>query len=115
MCAGDRGVARRRQLVAAPRGGVAFVNLARHGDANFPGFSDMLLETCAATVRSPERFAQTGAGWVLRELSHAEPVRVAAFVEQHISALSAEGLSYAVARLPAETQARLKRLHKQHG
>lgn len=92
--------------------GVAFINVARHGDANFPGFSDMLLATCAATVRSPERFAQTGTGWVLRELSHAEPARVAAFVEEHVAALSAEGLGYAVAKLPTETKARLKRLHK---
>jgi 3-methyladenine DNA glycosylase AlkD len=92
--------------------GVAFVNLARRGEQNFPGFTQMLLDTCAATSRSPERFAQTGAGWVLRELSHAEPERVAAFVEEHLPQLSTEAVSYATAKLPPETRLRLKNLKK---
>ena len=92
--------------------GVAFVNLAPHGDANFPGFTAMLLEICATTVQSPERFAQTGTGWVLRELSRAEPERVAAFIESHIRHLSGEGLRYATAKLPPESRARLASLRK---
>jgi 3-methyladenine DNA glycosylase AlkD len=92
--------------------GVAFVNLASRGEKNFPGFTQMLLDTCAATSRSPERFAQTGTGWVLRELSHAEPEQVASFVEQHITQLSAEAVSYATAKLPPATRQRLKSLKK---
>ncbi|HET9494975.1 MAG TPA: DNA alkylation repair protein [Chloroflexia bacterium] len=88
--------------------GVAFVNLAPRGEANFPGFTDMLLETCAATVRDPQRFAQTGTGWVLRELSRAEPERVAAFVSDNIGYLSREAFNYATARLPDEVKSALK-------
>lgn len=79
--------------------GVAFVNLARRGDANFPGFVSLVLEVCAATVQSPERFAQTGTGWVLRELSVAEPERVRAFLRKHREKFSAEGLRYATEKL----------------
>jgi 3-methyladenine DNA glycosylase AlkD len=92
--------------------GVAFVNLAKRGEGNFPGFTGMLLEVCAATVQSAERFAQTGTGWVLRELSLAEPQQVAGFVEEQLGFFSAEGLAYATAKLPAETKARLKSAYK---
>ncbi len=93
--------------------GVAFVNLAPKGEANFVGFSAILLSVCAATVKYPERFAQTGTGWVLRELSHAEPERVASFVEKHVRYFSAEGLSYAITKLPQQTKLRLKKLHRE--
>jgi 3-methyladenine DNA glycosylase AlkD len=93
--------------------GVAFVDLAKNGDENFPGFTDILLEVCKATVSHPERFAQTGTGWALRELSLAEPERVAAFVEQHIPSFSSEGLRYAIAKLPEDAQERLRRLHRE--
>lgn len=93
--------------------GVAFVNLAKNGDENFPGFTDMLLETCAITVQHPERFAQTGTGWVLRELSLAEPEQVVTFVETHLHCFSSEALQKAVANLTAETQARLRETHRE--
>lgn len=73
------------------------------------------MKTCAATVQHEERFAQTGTGWVLRELSHAEAERVIKFVEKHARYFSTEGLSYAIAKLPAKTKVRLKRLHKENG
>jgi 3-methyladenine DNA glycosylase AlkD len=92
--------------------GVAFVNLARRGEDNFPGFVNMLLEVCTATVQTTERFAQTGTGWVLRELSLAEPQRVIGFVEEHLGCFSTEGLAYAMEKLPAETTARLKAAHR---
>jgi 3-methyladenine DNA glycosylase AlkD len=87
--------------------GVAFVDLAKHGDANFDGFTDMLLEVCAATVQHSERFAQTGTGWVLRELSLADQERVVDFVETHLNRLTREGLRYATAKLPAPIKDRL--------
>jgi 3-methyladenine DNA glycosylase AlkD len=89
---------------------VGFVNLARRGEANFGGFTDMLLATCAPLVASPERFAQTGAGWVLRELSLAEPERVISFMEDRIGLFSRAGLSYATGKLPPATKARLRAL-----
>jgi 3-methyladenine DNA glycosylase AlkD len=86
---------------------VAFVNLAKQGEANFEGFTEMLLESCATLVKRPERFAQTGAGWVLRELSCADPAAVFAFVGAHREELSKEAFKRATGRLPAEDKARL--------
>jgi len=62
---------------------VSFANLAAKGDDNWPGFVEMLLRTCATNVKDPARFSQTGVGWLLRELSKAEPDHVAAFVDAH--------------------------------
>lgn len=92
---------------------VAFVNLAKGGETNFPGFTEMLLATCAPLVASDERFAQTGAGWVLRELSLAEPRQVARFVEDRIGQFSREGLTSATEKLPATVKTRLRRLYRE--
>jgi 3-methyladenine DNA glycosylase AlkD len=93
--------------------GVAFVNLAKDGDKNFPGFTNMLLAICATTVDHPERFAQTGTGWVLRELGLAEPGQVTGFIEAHLHRFSREGLQRAVTKLDTETQTRLKQMHRE--
>jgi 3-methyladenine DNA glycosylase AlkD len=60
----------------------------------------MLLDVCADTVQSDERFAQTGTGWVLRELSSAEPERVMDFIEQHAEDFTADGWQYLFSKLP---------------
>ena len=72
----------------------------------------MLLETCARTVECPERFAQTGTGWVLRELSVAEPERVIGFVETRIASFSREGLRYALEKSLSAEKKRLLNLRK---
>ena len=77
---------------------VSFVNVAARGDTNFAGFTDLLLDACAANIRFAERFAHTGPGWALRELSAAEPERVRDFVDAHPE-LSREGRRMALARL----------------
>ena len=87
--------------------GVAFVNLAGAGEGNFEGFTDMLLEVCAMTVQDPARFAQTGTGWVLRELGQAEQERVLAFVREHRVLFSKEALKRALERMPEEVQQEL--------
>jgi 3-methyladenine DNA glycosylase AlkD len=87
--------------------GVAFVNLAKHGEDNFAGFTEMLLEVCAATVQHPERFAQTGTGWVLRELGLAEQERVVDFIQQHRDRFSREAVRKAVEKMPVEIQKEL--------
>lgn len=89
--------------------GVAFVSVAKLGDRNFDGFTDMLLQVCDRTVRHRERFAQTGTGWVLRELAKAEPERVLAFVEAHLEHFSREGLRYALEKMPEDERRRLER------
>lgn len=86
---------------------VAFVNLAKRGDANFKGFTALMLATCATTVRSPERFAQTGVGWLLRELAAAEREAVLAFTDEHLALMSREAVRYVVERMPKGVQARV--------
>lgn len=93
---------------------VAFVNLAAKGEANFPGFTQLVLDACAALVEDPARFAHTGAGWVLRELSVADPQAVDAFVAERIGQLTAEGVRYATAKFPEARRKELNALHKQH-
>jgi 3-methyladenine DNA glycosylase AlkD len=91
---------------------VAFVNLAERGDDNFPGFTRLMLETCAVTVRCPERFAQTGVGWLLRELAAADREAVLAFTSDNLGAMSREGVRYVVERMPKTVQARVIARHR---
>ena len=91
---------------------VAFVPHAKRGDENFPGFTDMLIEVCAAAIQSEERFAQTGAGWALRELATADQDRVAGFIEANAARFSAEGMRYATERMPPDLRARLRQLRR---
>jgi 3-methyladenine DNA glycosylase AlkD len=77
---------------------VSFVYVAARGEANFAGFTDLLLEACAANIQATDRFAHTGPGWALRELSVAEPERVRDFVDAHPE-FSREGRRMALARL----------------
>lgn len=102
---------RARNLWRRRAAGVAFVPLAPAGEANFAGFTDMVLDVCRATVRYPDRFAQTGTGWVLRELSKAEPERVAAFVDQQLELMSREAVRMSVARLEDGDRSRLLSAH----
>jgi 3-methyladenine DNA glycosylase AlkD len=77
---------------------VAFVGSAPSADRQFPGYVELVLSACAANLVSDDRFAHTGPGWVLRELSRVAPDAVRDFVEEH-PALSAEGRRMALARL----------------
>lgn len=92
--------------------GVAFVNLAGDGESNFPGFTTMLLDVCATTIRSQERFAQTGTGWVLREVWQAEPDRVTTFIEEHLDSFSSEGLRYATEKMPNDIKTRFRQVYR---
>jgi 3-methyladenine DNA glycosylase AlkD len=91
---------------------VAFVNLAKRGDDNFAGFTRLMLDTCAVTVRCPERFAQTGVGWLLRELAAADRDAVLAFTSDNLDAMSREGVRYVVERMPKTVQARVLSQHR---
>jgi 3-methyladenine DNA glycosylase AlkD len=99
------GVWRRRASV------VAFANLAKDGDQNFPGFTEMVLENCTRLLGSQERFAQTGVGWVLRELSRSDGGRVKGFIEANLDRFSREALKNATKYLPPEVTERLLRAH----
>lgn len=77
---------------------VAFVKLAPQSPPPFPGFVELLLAACANNLVSPDRFAHTGPGWLLRELSRSHPDQVARFVKAHPE-LSVEAARMATARL----------------
>jgi 3-methyladenine DNA glycosylase AlkD len=90
---------------------VAFANLASKGDQNFSGFTEMVLDNCSHLLGSQERFAQTGVGWILRELSRSDQGRVIDFVESNLDRFSREGLKNATKYLPPEVAERLLRAH----
>ena len=77
---------------------VAFVKLAPRAAEAFDGFVALVLEACANNLAHEGRFAHTGPGWVLRELSRAVPDAVATFVDAHPE-MSAEARRMATARL----------------
>lgn len=78
---------------------VSLVNLAPKGESVFPGFSQMSIRVCEANAESPERFLQTSVGWLLRELSRADPQIVRTFVEGHKEQLSREAYRMATAKI----------------
>jgi 3-methyladenine DNA glycosylase AlkD len=90
---------------------VAFANLASKGDQNFAGFTEMLLNDCSRLLESQERFAQTGVGWILRELSRSDQGRVIGFVEANLNRFSREALKNAIKYLPPEVKERLRQAH----
>lgn len=90
---------------------VAFVNLVGRGEV-VPGLHAMVLESCRTLVSDPERFSQTGAGWVLREMSRAAPERVEGFLLEHGPRMSAEALKSATKKLPEATRTHLVQLHR---
>jgi 3-methyladenine DNA glycosylase AlkD len=77
---------------------VAFVKLVPTATEPFEGFVPLVLEACANNLAHEGRFAHTGPGWVLRELSRAAPDAVADFVATHPE-MSAEARRMASARL----------------
>ena len=94
---------------------VAFANLAKNGDDNFPGFTEMVLDNCSHLLGSQERFVQTGVGWVLRELSRSDEGRVVRFVEANLDRFSRESLKNATKYLPSEVAERLRQAHLPSG
>jgi 3-methyladenine DNA glycosylase AlkD len=91
---------------------VAFVTLAKRGDAVYPGFIDNLLDACAVVVACSDRFAQTGTGWVLREIGTIDRPAAIDFIHRHSTKFSSEGLRYAVEKFPRELQQELKQYRR---
>jgi len=91
---------------------VTFVNLAKNGDSNFPGFTEMLLENCDSLVKSGERFAQTAVGWALRELWLSSPEKVSTFIKKNIDLFSSEGLRYATEKMDSDKKKLFRALRK---
>jgi 3-methyladenine DNA glycosylase AlkD len=91
---------------------VAFANLASKGDRTFSDFTKMVINNCSHLLGSQERFAQTGVGWVLRELSRSDQGRVIGFVEANLERFSREGLKNATKYLPPEVAERIRQAHR---
>lgn len=92
---------------------VAFINLATRGDANFEGFTRLMLETCAITVQCDERFAQTGVGWLLRQLSEADRAAVLGFTRENLPRLSREAIQSILKHMPRNEQTRMMKEYNQ--
>ena len=90
---------------------VAFVNLAKREEP-FPGMHELVLGSCRVLVSSPERFSQTGAGWVLRELSRSAPGTVLEFVTENAGRMSREALRNAIKAFPVEVRAPILKDHR---
>lgn len=82
----------------------AFTAVAPQGDGALPGFTQLVLTVCSTIVWSVDRNDQTAVGWLLRELSRAEPTRVEAFVRRHARFMSREAVRQAIERMPAARQ-----------
>jgi len=91
---------------------VAFTRLAATGETVLPGLPEIVLTVCATVVWSHERYDQSAVGWVLRELSRAEPARVAQFFRKHALLMSKECARTAVAKYPPDLRAELLAHHK---
>ncbi len=90
---------------------VAFVPHARFGDKRIPGLSQLIITNAQALLLDPERFAQTGVGWVLRELSLSNRGLVVAFAETHLERMSRECIRSVTEKMPATARTRLLKLH----
>jgi 3-methyladenine DNA glycosylase AlkD len=64
---------------------VGFVTLAPSGAE-----AGLIIETAERLVADPERFAQTGVAWVIRELSASRPDLTEPFLERHTGDMSVE-------------------------
>eukprot|EP00842_Homolaphlyctis_polyrhiza_P004294 jgi/Hompol1/4866/HPOL_003956-RA len=72
---------------------VTFVNAAPKADNQL---RDVLTRMATSVVQSPERFHQTGVGWLMRQLSVSHRSHVVGWIETvALKHLSAEGLRYA--------------------
>lgn len=81
---------------------VAFVNEARKGL-----YADEIREVVPAALALDHRFAQLGAGWLLRERWRAAPAEVEAFLRTHGSAMRREAVRYAVEKMPPGLRAQM--------
>lgn len=73
---------------------VSFVPVARFGE-----FNNTIIKISSTVVKNPERFAQLGNGWMLRELSIANLDLVVNFIKKNYNYFSREGLRYAIEKM----------------
>lgn len=81
---------------------VAFVNEARKG-----AYADDIRQVVPGALALDHRFAQLGAGWLLRERWLAAPAEVEAFLRAHGGSMQREAVRYAVEKMPAALRSEL--------
>lgn len=81
---------------------VAFVNEARKGL-----YADEIRAVVAGALALDHRFAQLGAGWLLRERWLAAPAEVEALLARAAPRMRREALRYAIEKMPPERRAAL--------
>lgn len=94
---------------------VAFVDLAADGEANFAGFTDLVVGSCEALIVDGERFAQTGAAWTMRMIGQADRARLVRFLDAHRHCMSAEAIASACEKLPQSERAKYVVRNKRRG
>lgn len=82
---------------------MAYVKLAKHGE-----HTDDIFAIVNDVIKNQERFAQLGAGWVLRELWLAEPQLVVDFITERYHHFTREGLSYAIEKMDSSLRDTLR-------
>ncbi len=82
----------------------AFTALAPKGDDALPNLVQLALSLCSAIVWSVESLDQTAVGWLLRELSRAEPTRIETFIRRHARFMSRACLRISIERLAPSRQ-----------
>jgi len=92
---------------------IPFVTLARHGDKHmYPGFLDNLENSCTILLCRKERFLQTGAGWIIREISKGDKERIQNYIEKNLTNFTPEGLRYSLEAMKNEEREVLRQQYK---
>ena len=82
---------------------VAFANLTREKE-----FTPSLLKSCSVLIKREDRFAKTGVGWILRELSKTDKKSVVDFINNNNKHFSRETLQNAIKYFSSAEKERFK-------
>ena len=86
---------------------VAFVGVAANQD-----YYPLIQNACGVLIRREERFAKTGVGWILRDISKHNGEWVKAFIASHLSYFSNESLKNALKYFSGDERSTYLRLLK---
>ena len=83
---------------------VAFANLTKQKK-----FTPLLLKSCSVLIQREERFAKTGVGWIMRELSKTDKKIVVDFINKNKKHFSKESLTNSIKYFNSTEKAKFKR------
>jgi 3-methyladenine DNA glycosylase AlkD len=82
---------------------VAFANLTKQKE-----FTPLLLKSCSVLIKRDERFAKTGVGWIMRELSKTDKKIVVDFITKNKKLFSKESLTNSIKYFNQTEKAKFK-------